>query len=107
MTEAGGTNIGGEDREARKHIVVLNSNTCTCGRPSSFHLPCSHMVTACRVRRLDVEAPSRVGVEFSLQSLINTWAPRSHPFCDEDEWPVYEGPKYIADKGLKVTSRGT
>jgi hypothetical protein len=46
---------------------MLNSNMCTCGRPSSVHLPCSHMVTTCRVRRVDVEAPSRVGVEFSLQ----------------------------------------
>lgn len=52
---------------------MLNSNMCTCGRPSSVHLPCSHMVTTCRVRQVDVKAPSRVGVEFSLQPLINTW----------------------------------
>ena len=72
ILESGGTNIGGEDRGARKHKVVINENKYTCGKPTIYHRPCSHMITACHLRRVDAEVPPRMAVEFSLRNLMNT-----------------------------------
>ena len=100
ILEGGGTNIGGEDRGARKHKVIINENRCTCGKPRIYHRPCSHMITACRLRRVDTEIPPRMVVEFSLKNLRSTWHPQFEPFLDESQWPTYDGPKYVADLGL-------
>ena len=106
ILEGGGTNIGGEDRGARKHKVVINENKCTCGKPIIYHRPCSHMITACRLRRVDPEVPPRMAAEFSLRNLMSTWNPQFEPFLDESQWPTYDGPKYVADLGLLWKSRG-
>ena len=106
ILEAGGTNAGGEDRHARKHKVVITANTCTCQKPTLLHIACSHMHTACRVRRVDPLVPPRTAKEFGLRYLMNTWAPRFEPFRDEEEWPTYEGPRFVADRSLLHKSKG-
>ena len=50
---AGGTNIGGESHGGRHYKVDLRSGDCTCMTPQLLHLPCSHLITACRARRLE------------------------------------------------------
>ena len=105
VVEGGGTTENGELREARKHKVVITSFTCTCGVPDKFHFPCSHMVTACRARNVDVE--TKIPRLFSVDALVRTWAPRFEPYRDESEWPLYSGPRYIADAGLRWHKRGS
>ena len=85
---------------------MINENKCTCGKPTIYHRPCSHMITACRLRRVDPEIPPRMAVEFSLRNLMSTWNPQFEPFLDESQWPTYDGPKYVADLGLLWKSRG-
>jgi hypothetical protein len=106
ILESGGTNIGGEDRGARKHKIVINDNTCTCGKPTIYHRPFSHMMTAFRIRRVDAEVPPHLAKEFSMLNLLNIWSPTFEPFLDEHRWHVYDGPKYVADLGLLWKSRG-
>jgi hypothetical protein len=64
ILESGGTNIGGEDRGATKHKVVINENKCSCRKPIIYHRPCSHMITPCRNRCVDAEVPPRLATEF-------------------------------------------
>ena len=73
ILESGGTNIGGEDRGAAKHKVIINENKCSYGKPTIYHRPCSHMLTACRIRHVDAEVPPRMATEFSLRNLMSTW----------------------------------
>ena len=47
ILESGGTNIGGEDCGAANHEVIINENKCSYGKPTIYHRPCSHMITAC------------------------------------------------------------
>jgi hypothetical protein len=37
---------------------------------------------------------------------MSTWNLQFQPFLDEDQWPLYEGTKYVADLGLLWKSRG-
>jgi hypothetical protein len=45
--------------------------------------------------------------KFSLRNLMSTWNPQFEPFLDEDQWSLYEGPKYVTDLGLLWKSRGS
>ena len=42
--------VGGEMTGGRIYKVDLTSATCTCCVPQLLHVPCSHMIAACRVR---------------------------------------------------------
>jgi hypothetical protein len=75
ILESGGTNIGGEDHSTTKHKVIINENKCSCGKPTIYHRPCSHMITACQIRRVDAKVPPRLAIEFSLRNLKSTWNP--------------------------------
>ena len=37
---------------------------------------------------------------------MSTWNPQFEPFLDEEQWPLYDGSKYVADIGLLWKSRG-
>jgi hypothetical protein len=41
-----GTTLDGESQESRKHVVVLNDLSCTCGALRQYHFPCSHLIAA-------------------------------------------------------------
>ena len=58
VMEGGGTIEGGDHRGARKFKVVISQNTCNCGVPQRMHIPCAHMVTACRHHGVDFEGPT-------------------------------------------------
>ena len=62
------------------------------------------MVAAARHRNYNIE--SRIPHEFSVDTLVHTWSPRFVPFWDPEEWPPYDGPKYIADLAYRWNKRG-
>ena len=105
VDQRGGTTSDGEVRESRRHVVVLEDFSCTCGAPKQYHFPCSHIVAASSHRNYDFE--SRIPSEFSVQKLLLTWSPRFVPFRDSGEWPSYDGPRYIADEDDKWDKRGS
>ena len=47
---ASALNVGGEMTGGRIYKVDLSAVTCTCCIPQLLHVPCSHMMAACRVR---------------------------------------------------------
>jgi hypothetical protein len=104
VTEAGGTNAGGEQYGGRKYVVVLATNSCTCQMPLQIHLPCSHLITACRARAVD--HLNLVSPFYNLESLRGTWAGRFEPYLDMAQWPKYTGPVYLPDSKLEITTKG-
>jgi hypothetical protein len=105
VVQRGGTTSDGEVRESRRHVVVIEDFSCTCGGPRQYHFPCSHMVAACNHRNFSWQ--SLIPPEFSVENLIRTWSPRFVPFRDSGEWPPYDGPRYIADEDYKWQKRGS
>jgi hypothetical protein len=100
-----GTTSDGESQESRKHVVVLNELSCTCGAPKQYHFPCSHVIAAARARNFDIER--RIPPQFNVDKLVLTWSPRFIPYHDQGEWPPYDGPKYVADLGSRWNKRGS
>ena len=106
VTEQGGITPGGVQWGGRHFCVVASNNTCTCGVPMLEHLPCSHMITVCRLRALDYKVPPKMSYELTLQAMFNTYSPRFEPYLDPTQWPSYGGEEYVADKSLMITTRG-
>jgi hypothetical protein len=42
----------------------------------------------------------------TLKALVCTWSPRFVLFLDEEQWESYDGPRYVADKGMMWKKRG-
>ena len=63
------------------------------------------MIMTCQIRRVGAEVPPCLATEFSLRNFMSTQNPQFEPFPNEDQWPLYGGPKYVADLGLLWKSR--
>jgi hypothetical protein len=85
-----GTTSDGEVRESRRHVVVIQDFSCTCGAPRQYHFPCSHMVAACNHRNFAWQ--SLIPREFSVENLILTWSPRFVPFRDSGSSQLQDAP---------------
>ena len=94
---AGGTNIGGESHGGRHYKVDLRSGECTCMTPQLLHLPCSHLITACRARGLCFKSPTYLSPYYARSNTINIWESSFEPYLDPSQWPEYNGLEYVPD----------
>src|SRR5438105_4383028 len=97
VMEGGRTTRGGEHHGARKHKIVITQNTCTCGVLILMRFLCSHMITTCHERGVNIEAPVWFPINLSLRALVHTWSPQFEPIIDEDQWEPYTSQVYVAD----------
>ena len=54
VDEPGGTTRDGQSYGGRSFKVALRTRHCTCERPSKYHWPCSHTMSAARIRNVDI-----------------------------------------------------
>jgi hypothetical protein len=97
------TTSDGESQESRKHVVILNELSCTCGEPRQYHFPCSHVIAAARARNFDIER--RITPEFTVDKLVLTRSPRFIPY--QGEWPPYNDLKYVTNLGSRWNKHGS
>ena len=74
--------------------------------PTLLHVPCSHVVTACRVRGVSYLSDTFIAEEFSKAATLRTWENRFEPYLDPSHWPPYVGEEYIPDRNFMITRRG-
>jgi hypothetical protein len=105
VMEMGGTTSDGEVRASRSYVVILINFSCMCERTRQCHFPCSHYIAAAWHRNFAYEI--RIPREFSIDNLVLIWSPRFELYLGKGQWPLYMGPKYIADLGSRWNKRGT
>ena len=107
VDEPGGTTLDGVPYGGCAFEVHLKTRWSQCERPSKYHWPCSHLMTAARSRNLQVSDGNRVQLhQFNLEATRLTWAPRFHPFLDQSQWPEYDGPNIKPDPTLMIVTKG-
>ena len=94
----------GSRKGGRSHSVNLDKGTCTCGKATLFHYPCSHILAVCGDMAIDYN--QFISRFYSVHELAQTWAPLFHPIPDVDYWDPYFGPKLIPNKKLKIDKPG-
>src|SRR4051812_32236287 len=97
--------------EMRTHEVKIGNEVwptceCTCNKPKLLHLPCSHVLAACRL--LGMDAISFVSPYFVKEAVLNTWTGELQGFRAMGNFntvnPVER--RYIPDPTNMRTSRG-
>lgn len=108
VRSAGGTTIGGERYGGRNYRVDLTAGavTCTCRTPELLHVPCSHVITACRAGGVDHKSPEYMTPLYSKAVTLRIWESRFEPYLDPSQWPEYKGPVFVLDNALKKTEKG-
>jgi hypothetical protein len=77
------TNVGDEVSGGRIFQVEIdNVMSCTCMTPTLLHLPYSHVITACRMRRVLHEGSNYMSPYYSISVELKTWEPRFEPLLD-------------------------
>jgi len=103
---AGSTNVGGESHGGQNYRVDLNEDSCTYKVPQLLHLPCSHLITACKARGLNYESPMYMSPLFSREHTIKIWESNFEPYLDLSQWSPYEDLDYVSNSDLKRDKMG-
>ncbi|KAE8805922.1 hypothetical protein D1007_17925 [Hordeum vulgare] len=107
IDEPGDTTRDGHSYGGAAYEVHLQTRWCQCERPSKYHWPCSHLITAANAANISVCDAKTVWMqEFHVEATRLTWAPRFHPFLDQSQWPQYHGTHIMPDPALKVETKG-
>jgi hypothetical protein len=86
------TNVGSEISGGRIFRVEIDDVvSCTCMTPTLLHLPCSHVITACRMRHVLHEGSNQISPYYSLSAEEKTWTSRFESLLDPSQWVVYGG----------------
>jgi hypothetical protein len=104
--EGGGTTSGGEHHGAKRFVVNLSDNTCTCGVPQLIHVPCPHIIVVCNHLGQNFYLSPFITTYNTLEALVCTWSPRFVSFLYEEQWEPYDGPRYVAGKVMMWKKRG-
>jgi hypothetical protein len=90
------TSVGGEVSGGRIFRVEIGTLvSCTCMTSILLHLPCSHVITACRMRHVLHKESNYMSPYYSLSVELKTWEPRFEPLLDPSQWPEYDGMYYV------------
>jgi hypothetical protein len=77
------TNVG--DEVSGGHIFQVefgNAVSCTCMTLTLLQLPCSHVITAYRMRCGLHEGSNYMSSYYSISAELKTWEPRFEPLLD-------------------------
>jgi hypothetical protein len=101
------TSVGGEVSGERIFRVEIDTHmSCTCMTPTLLHLPCSHVITVCRMRRMLHEENNYISPYYSLSAELKTWEPIFEPLLDPSQWLEYDGMYYVPDVIMHKIRKG-
>jgi hypothetical protein len=101
------TSVGGEVSGGRIFRVEIDTPvSCTCMTPRLLHLPCSHVITTCRMRHVLYEGSNYMSPYYSLSVELKTWEPRFEPLLDPSQWPEYDGMYHVPDVIMQKIKNG-
>ena len=90
-----------------KYTVIIGDDhtvTCTCQKPQLDRIPCSHVLSVCRLRGIDPGV--FVSHYYHIHTLINPWSAQWHVYGNQSEWPQHDGPILVPeDKNISVVRR--
>jgi hypothetical protein len=93
-------------RRDRIYELVVNQGRqakCKCNKPQNTRIACPHVLAVCAMRNFD---PAEFTHPlYRVDKLCDTWSGIFKVFGDEEDWPEYNGPKIIPDRGLTKKGR--
>jgi hypothetical protein len=82
-----------------------NEATCTCNKPKLQHIPCSHVIAACKDMG-DNDASQYISLFYTAEALKNTWRPKMRSYATSSNYKAIEGPTWIPYRSRGTRMRG-
>ena len=101
-----GTSLGDKHYGGQNYRVDLDKVECSCNVPQIMHVPCSHMITACRVRGYNFEDLPYMSPLYLRLNTISILERSFEPYLDPTQWPSYHGYDYLSHPDLMKVGKG-
>ena len=82
IRSARGTNPRCEKYGGRNYRVDLEKAECSYNIPQLLHVPCSHVITACRCRGPDHESERFMSPFYFMSNTLKVWESSFKPYLD-------------------------
>jgi hypothetical protein len=82
-----------------------NEATCTCNKPKLQHIPCSHVIAACKDMG-DNDASQYISLFYTAEALKNTWRSKMRSYATSSNYKAIEGPTWIPYRSRGTRMRG-
>ena len=84
----------------------LEKAECSYNIPQLLHVPCSHVITACKCRGLDHESEKFKCPFYLMSNTLKVWESSFEPYLDPTQWLEYYRLDYVPDPDLLKTKKG-
>ena len=86
--------------------MKFNDGAYSCGKPTLYQYPCSHLLAICAHRNVGYE--QFISSFYSVQYLVHTYAASFFPMRDRSEWPPCHFPGILipGDKLVRKNAQG-
>ncbi|KAL9674930.1 hypothetical protein QQ045_003129 [Rhodiola kirilowii] len=84
--------------------VCIPERTCSCGKWTTLHIPCSHAIAVCKFTNR--EYSDYVPHEYTLEAYNMTWSYHLSPLPHSDFWEPYDGHPHMPNSHFKRTNVG-
>jgi hypothetical protein len=74
--------------------------------PKLLHLPYSHVITGCHMRRVLHKGSNYMSPYYSLSTELKTWESIFEPLLEQSQWPEYDGMYYVPDVIMRKIRKG-
>ncbi|XP_075483554.1 uncharacterized protein LOC142523707 [Primulina tabacum] len=75
---------GRQGRGERVQVVTLSLNECSCGKWTTFGIPCSHSI--CTAKWYGLDPTQFIQRWFQMSEYVDTYEGRFRPIADEEYW---------------------
>jgi len=93
-----------EVRPVGKFVVRLDERWCDCGKFQKLHLPCSHVIAACKHAHHDFSM--YISPHYRLDVIVKVYDNLFGELRHEEYWPPYQGPQVWPHHATKRTEKG-
>jgi len=87
-----------------RFAVRLDESWCDCGKFQKLHLPCSHVLVACKYAYHDFAR--YISHVYTLQQVFHVYERLFGEIINEEYWPAYTGQILCPSPDMKITSKG-
>ena len=77
-----------ERHRMEKFTVRLDKKTCDCGKPQKLHMPCAHVIAACK--HINIDYLQYVSPTYTLNYMSSVFKVPLAGMCHHDYWSPYE-----------------
>ena len=67
----------------------LDAHSCTCGQFDLDHIPCAHVIAACR--HYNIECYTLCSQYFTTKVLLSSYSEFIYPTGNEIDWIIHDG----------------